>query len=227
MLIDSKYCILHTVIAKTEQKLTLFSFLEDSTRMKKWLNCDYIIFFFTSRNRNKALLKKKERIYLYLQFKENILIIIHFTIRCWQLTDKVGVPSITNSPNNLEYSVGSSVTLTCTAKGNPSPDTNIDKNINKYEWTFKANSEDNATVLTAVGGQLTLNNLQESQTGTYTCTAFNGFNGKVFNSSASQMLQIGKSQILLVIFYFSIWQKFYPLSLLFWGCNFVLIYLLK
>ncbi|XP_078324803.1 cell adhesion molecule 2-like isoform X2 [Crassostrea virginica] len=106
---------------------------------------------------------------------------------------KVGVPSITNSPNNLEYSVGSSVTLTCTAKGNPSPDTNIDKNINKYEWTFKANSEDNATVLTAVGGQLTLNNLQESQTGTYTCTAFNGFNGKVFNSSASQMLQIVKT----------------------------------
>ena len=144
---------------------------------------------------------------------------------CWQLTDKVGVPSITNSPNNAEYSVGSSVTLTCTAKGNPSPDTNIDKNINKYEWTFKANSEDNATVLTAVGGQLTLNNLQESQTGTYTCTAFNGFNGKVFNSSASQMLQIGKSQILFDIFYYSIWQKFYPL--LFWGGNFVLIYFLK
>ena len=100
--------------------------------------------------------------------------------------------------------MGSSVTLTCTAKGNPSPDTNIDKNINKYEWTFKASSEDNATVLTAVGGQLTLNNLQESQTGTYTCTAFNGFNGKVFNSSASQMLQIGKFQFLFDIFYFSI-----------------------
>ncbi|XP_052673901.1 cell adhesion molecule 3-like isoform X2 [Crassostrea angulata] len=106
---------------------------------------------------------------------------------------KVRGPRIAKIPDtpNSQYSVGSSVTLTCEAEGNPSPSTNIDKNINKYVWTFKANPGDNATELSSNNGILSLNNLQETDTGTYTCTAFNGFNGKTFNSSQYQELQIG------------------------------------
>lgn len=88
------------------------------------------------------------------------------------------------------YSVGSSVTLTCVAQGNPSPSTN--NNINKYVWTFKAISGHNMTELPSSNGVLSLNNLQETDTGTYTCTAFNGFNGKTFNSSITDELYIGK-----------------------------------
>eukprot|EP00105_Crassostrea_gigas_P037250 XP_019921398.1 PREDICTED: cell adhesion molecule 3-like isoform X2 [Crassostrea gigas] len=108
---------------------------------------------------------------------------------------KVRAPQITKTPNTLnsQYSVGSSVNLTCEAKGNPSPSTHIDKNINKYVWTFKANPGDNATELSSNNGVLSLNNLQETDTGTYTCTAFNGFNGKTFNSSKHQELQIGQT----------------------------------
>nr|XP_034304155.1 hemicentin-1 isoform X3 [Crassostrea gigas] len=108
---------------------------------------------------------------------------------------KVGIPKITKTPDtpNSQYSVGSSVTLTCRAEGNPSPSTNIDKNINKYVWTFKANPGDNATELSSNNGVLSLNNLQKTDTGTYTCTAFNGFNGKTFNSSFNEQLQIGGS----------------------------------
>ncbi|XP_065933405.1 hemicentin-1 isoform X2 [Magallana gigas] len=108
---------------------------------------------------------------------------------------KVGIPKITKTPDtpNSQYSVGSSVTLTCKAEGNPSPSTNIDKNINKYVWTFKANPGDNATELSSNNGVLSLNNLQKTDTGTYTCTAFNGFNGKTFNSSYKEQLQIGGS----------------------------------
>uniref|UniRef100_A0A8W8LK95 Ig-like domain-containing protein n=1 Tax=Magallana gigas TaxID=29159 RepID=A0A8W8LK95_MAGGI len=107
---------------------------------------------------------------------------------------KVGVPNVTKIPNasDSKYLVGSSVNLTCIADGNPSPSTIIDKNINKYVWTFNTNPGDNATELSSNNGVLSLNNLQETDTGTYTCTAFNGFNGKVFNNSFHQKLYIGK-----------------------------------
>ena len=84
------------------------------------------------------------------------------------------------------------MTLTCKAQGNPSPDISPDQTINKYVWTFKAKSEDNATELVSVNGQLNLTNLEESSRGVYTCTAFNGFNGKLFNKSTDEELQIGK-----------------------------------
>lgn len=99
---------------------------------------------------------------------------------------------ITKNPDiqNSQYSVGSSVTLTCVAQGNPSPSTNND--INKYAWMFKANPGHNVTELSSSNGVLILNNLQETNTGTYTCTAFNGFNGKTFNSSITNELYMGK-----------------------------------
>ena len=98
-------------------------------------------------------------------------------------------------PDNSEYVLGSSMTLTCRAQGNPSLDTSADQTINKYVWTFKAKSEDNATELVSVNGQLNLTNLEESSRGVYTCIAFNGFNGKAFNNSADIQLQIGKSPL--------------------------------
>ncbi|XP_078310127.1 uncharacterized protein LOC144618295 isoform X2 [Crassostrea virginica] len=103
---------------------------------------------------------------------------------------KIGIPEIIKYPDNSKYVLGSSVTLTCRAQGNPSPDTSVDQSINKYVWTFKAKSEDNATELVSVNGRLNLTNLEESSRGVYTCIAFNGFNGKAFNNSADIQLQI-------------------------------------
>ena len=111
---------------------------------------------------------------------------------CSYITDKIRVPQITKYPDNSEYVLGSSVTLTCKAQGNPTPDNSADQTINKYVWTFKAISEENATELVSVNGQLNLTNLEESSRGIYTCTAFNGFNGKLFNNSTDEELQIGK-----------------------------------
>ncbi|XP_048773181.1 cell adhesion molecule 3-like isoform X2 [Ostrea edulis] len=106
---------------------------------------------------------------------------------------KVRVPTITRNPDpgDMQFAVGSSVTLTCVAQGNPRPGIHVDKNANKYVWTFQASPGENTTELPSTNGVLTLNNLQESETGTYTCTAFNGFNGKSFNASKDTSLQIG------------------------------------
>eukprot|EP00105_Crassostrea_gigas_P008213 XP_011422698.1 PREDICTED: cell adhesion molecule 3-like [Crassostrea gigas] len=103
---------------------------------------------------------------------------------------KVVDPKIAKHPDisNSRYSVGSSVTLTCVAQGNPIPSTNND--INKYKWTFQTISSHNVTELSSNNGVLSLNNLQETDTGTYTCTAFNGFNGKTFNISITDELYI-------------------------------------
>ncbi|XP_048777666.2 uncharacterized protein LOC125681554 [Ostrea edulis] len=105
---------------------------------------------------------------------------------------KVRVPTIwLRNAGNKQYPVGSDVTLICEADGNPRPRTyRGDRNINKYVWTFRADPSDNATKLASNNGDLQLTNLQESQTGIYTCTAFNGFNGKSFNASRDTSLQI-------------------------------------
>lgn len=109
---------------------------------------------------------------------------------CSYITDKIDIPEIIKYPDNSKYIMGSSVTLTCKAQGNPSPDTSPDQSINKYVWTFKANSEENATELVSVNGKLELIIVEESDRGVYTCIAFNGFNGKAFNNSADIQLQI-------------------------------------
>ncbi|XP_062615646.1 lachesin-like, partial [Saccostrea cucullata] len=106
---------------------------------------------------------------------------------------KVNVPTIRKLPDtgvDSQYSVGSSVTMTCQAEGNPTPGIHTNKTVNRYQWTFKASPNDNTTELSSVNGTLTLTNLQETDTGTYTCTAFNGFNGKFFNASNSVKLHI-------------------------------------
>ncbi|XP_062615660.1 protein sidekick-like, partial [Saccostrea cucullata] len=109
---------------------------------------------------------------------------------------KVNVPIIRKLPDtgdDSQYSVGSSVTLTCQADGNPTPGIHTNKTVNRYQWTFKASPNDNVTELSSINGTLTLTNLQETDRGTYTCTAFNGFNGKCFNASRDQILQIVKT----------------------------------
>ena len=133
-------------------------------------------------------------IYFVFCLDKAIFLCSHMCI-CSCITDKIGIPEIIKYPDNSKYVLGSSVTLTCRAQGNPSPDTSVDQSINKYVWTFKAKSEDNATELVSVNGRLNLTNLEESSRGVYTCIAFNGFNGKAFNNSADIQLQIGKSPL--------------------------------
>ncbi|XP_062597543.1 basal cell adhesion molecule-like [Saccostrea cucullata] len=109
---------------------------------------------------------------------------------------KVNVPIIRKLPDtgaDSQYSVGSSLTFTCQADGNPTPGIHPNKTVNRYQWTFKASPNDNVTELSSIKGTLTLTNLQETDTGTYTCTAFNGFNGNFFNASRDQILQVVKS----------------------------------
>ncbi|XP_061188966.1 cell adhesion molecule 3-like isoform X2 [Saccostrea echinata] len=109
---------------------------------------------------------------------------------------KVNVPRITKVPDtgdSSQYSVGSSVTLICEAEGNPTPGIHTNTAVNRYLWTFRASPNDNTTELTSNNGTLTLTNLQETDTGTYMCTAFNGFNGKFFNASKDLSLQIGST----------------------------------
>ncbi|XP_061165704.1 LOW QUALITY PROTEIN: cell adhesion molecule 3-like [Saccostrea echinata] len=106
---------------------------------------------------------------------------------------KVNVPRIRKVPDtgaNSEYFVGSSVTLICEAEGNPAPGIHTNTAVNRYLWTFKASPNNNASGLSSNNGTLTLTNLLETDTGTYTCTAFNGFNGKFFNASKDFSLQI-------------------------------------
>ncbi|XP_061179636.1 cell adhesion molecule 2-like [Saccostrea echinata] len=108
---------------------------------------------------------------------------------------KVNVPRIRKVPDtgdNSQYSAGSSVTLICEAEGNPTPGSHTNTAVNRYQWTFKASPSDGARELSSSNGTLTLTNLQETDTGTYTCTAFNGFQGKFFNASNDLSLQIGK-----------------------------------
>ncbi|XP_062597540.1 nectin-4-like [Saccostrea cucullata] len=109
---------------------------------------------------------------------------------------KVNVPMIKKLPDigaDSQYSVGSSVTLTCQADGNPTPGIYKSTTVNRYLWTFKANPNDKGRELSSKNGTLLLTNLQENDTGSYACTAFNGFNGKFFNASRNLSLQIVKS----------------------------------
>jgi hypothetical protein len=120
-------------------------------------------------------------------------------------SDMVGVPTIRPlDVENIIYLVGSNVTLTCDADGNPSPHSHYGNgNINSIGWTFRPGPRDSATNLTSNAGVLHLTNLQLSQRGIYTCTAFNGFSGQLFRASREVNLQIGNTLYVTFSFKFS------------------------
>ncbi|XP_062619840.1 carcinoembryonic antigen-related cell adhesion molecule 6-like [Saccostrea cucullata] len=93
----------------------------------------------------------------------------------------VSTPSIEITPNYSKYQEGSNITIYCSADGNPSP--LIDNHINYYIWTFKPRGKSDDVILTSNNGLLALQNIQEKDSGRYTCTAHNSFNGKNFSSS--------------------------------------------
>ncbi|XP_056009544.1 uncharacterized protein LOC125680233 [Ostrea edulis] len=105
---------------------------------------------------------------------------------------KVETPSIEVIPKGPRYEVGASLTIYCTADGNPSP--LIDNHINYYLWIFRARGTAKDIVLTSNNGLLALQNLQVENSGKYTCTAHNSYNGKEFSSSnhIEVIIQIGK-----------------------------------
>lgn len=111
---------------------------------------------------------------------------------CFITPDQVETPSIEVIPKGPRYEVGASLTIYCTADGNPSP--LIDNHINYYLWIFRARGTVKDIVLTSNNGLLALQNLQVENSGKYTCTAHNSYNGKEFSSSnhIEVIIQIGK-----------------------------------
>lgn len=107
---------------------------------------------------------------------------------------KVGSPIIEVTPNKTEFTAGSFVILSCNANGYPSP--LIDNHINYLLWTFTPHGKSDDVILISNNGLLSLENLQHKDSGRYTCTAHNGFNGKTFSSSNHVDLSIhpGKTE---------------------------------
>lgn len=109
-------------------------------------------------------------------------------------TDKVGTPTIEVTPNRTTFTAGSFVILSCNANGYPSP--LIDNHINYLLWTFTPHGKSDDVILISNNGLLSLENLQHKDSGKYTCTAHNGFNGKAFSSTNHVDLSIppGKTE---------------------------------
>ncbi|XP_061188050.1 CD166 antigen-like [Saccostrea echinata] len=106
---------------------------------------------------------------------------------------KVSTPSIEVTPYYSKYQVGSNITIYCSADGNPSP--LIDNHINYYIWTFRSRGKSEDFILTSNNGLLALQNIKEKNSGRYTCTAHNSFNGKEFNSSSHVEINIHSGRV--------------------------------
>ena len=80
-------------------------------------------------------------------------------------------PSITQSPVSIIVATGQKAELKCEASGKPAP---------KFQWLKDGcDVAGSAGVAITTGNghsTLTINNIQESQAGDYTCRAFNVFN---------------------------------------------------
>lgn len=87
--------------------------------------------------------------------------------------------NIKASPSQEYYLKGSNIDLSCSADSNPSP---------QFNWFLDGHR------LSATGPELRLMNVQESQSGNYSCQAFNS---KTLRYQASQPLAVavtGKSE---------------------------------
>ena len=93
---------------------------------------------------------------------------------------KVRNIGITKSPNRTNYAEGAtSITLECSADGNPAPD-----------FTWHKDSDMNTTLVTGKTFTLSQNDVIVNNTGHYVCVGHNTFNGKQQELRAVQHIQI-------------------------------------
>ena len=95
--------------------------------------------------------------------------------------DKVRNIGITKSPDVPSYAEGAtSITLECSADGNPAPD-----------FTWHKDSDMNTTLVTGKTFTLSQNDVIVNNTGNYVCVGHNIINGIQHELTAFQHIQIG------------------------------------
>ncbi|XP_021358743.1 cell adhesion molecule 2-like isoform X3 [Mizuhopecten yessoensis] len=87
---------------------------------------------------------------------------------------KVRAPTIIKSPNAAAHYEDTTLTLTCAAKGNPTP---------MYVWWVHRRQ-------VGTSAQLQLTNIKIAQSGDYVCEATNNFNGNTYNMTSTVSITI-------------------------------------
>ncbi len=88
------------------------------------------------------------------------------------------------SPSDKYYAEGSDVTLSCSADSSPAA---------QFHWYLNGSIE-----LPETGSELRLMNIQMSQSGDYSCQAFNNKTGRNETSQPSAVFVLGKFEKLLL-----------------------------
>lgn len=97
--------------------------------------------------------------------------------------DEVSMPTIIKYPNKIYYVVGEDTTiyLTCKSNGNPKP---------YYQW-YKENNE-----LISTSESWIITDMNVTNSGVYTCTVSNTFNGDTHrNSKHVQIMILNKGKL--------------------------------
>lgn len=99
-------------------------------------------------------------------------------LSCLTVLDEVGMPTLTVYPNKLYYVVGedTSIHLNCKSDGNPEP---------YYQWYKKNHNES-----ISHGENFTITDVNITNSGVYTCTVSNTFNGYTYTNASNVQIDI-------------------------------------